>query len=131
MSALLAAVQYSGLTPLATSMQAKVLQPIVFSLAASSQLAKPVLVLTITDGEPTDNPTDKVVQVRTTSPAMPRARSSNMHVVSTMRMCARVSQRRNAQAVAAAIDDTCTWPAGDQGGPQQTGRSVWPQGSGL
>uniref|UniRef100_A0A383VTZ6 VWFA domain-containing protein n=2 Tax=Tetradesmus obliquus TaxID=3088 RepID=A0A383VTZ6_TETOB len=62
-SALLAGVQYSGLTPLATSMHAKVLQPIVFSLAASGQLAKPVLVLTITDGEPTDNPTDKVVQV--------------------------------------------------------------------
>jgi hypothetical protein len=63
-NALLAGVQYSGLTPLATSMAAKVLQPIVYNLAASGQLAKPVLVLTITDGEPTDNPRDLVVQVR-------------------------------------------------------------------
>jgi hypothetical protein len=63
-SALLAGVQYSGLTPLGSSMVSKVLQPIVYSLAASGQLAKPVLVLTITDGEPTDNPRDLVVQVR-------------------------------------------------------------------
>jgi uncharacterized protein YegL len=63
-NALLAGVQYSGLTPLATSLAAKVLQPIVYNLAASGQLAKPVLVLTITDGEPTDNPRDLVVQVR-------------------------------------------------------------------
>lgn len=64
-SALLASVQYSGLTPLATALQAKVLQPVVYSLAASGQLAKPVLVMTITDGEPTDNPRDLVVQVGT------------------------------------------------------------------
>jgi hypothetical protein len=63
-NALLAGVQYSGLTPLATSLANKVLGPIVFNLAASGQLAKPVLVLTITDGEPTDNPRDLVVQVR-------------------------------------------------------------------
>ncbi|KAF6254656.1 hypothetical protein COO60DRAFT_296043 [Scenedesmus sp. NREL 46B-D3] len=53
----------SGLTPLATSLANKVLQPIVYNLASSGQLAKPVLVLTITDGEPTDNPRDLVVQV--------------------------------------------------------------------
>lgn len=62
-NALLAGVQYAGLTPLATALQSKVLAPIVFSLAGSGQLAKPVLVLTITDGEPTDNPRDLVVQV--------------------------------------------------------------------
>ena len=60
---LLAQVQYSGLTPLATSLRDKVLQPNVFSLAASGQLAKPVLIITITDGEPTDTPKDLVVQV--------------------------------------------------------------------
>jgi hypothetical protein len=59
----LSQVQYSGLTPLATSLGSKVLQPIVFSLAASGQLAKPVLIITITDGEPTDTPKDAVVQV--------------------------------------------------------------------
>lgn len=60
---LLSQVQYSGLTPLATSLSSKVLAPIVFSLASSGQLAKPVLIITITDGEPTDNPKDMVVQV--------------------------------------------------------------------
>eukprot|EP00775_Hariotina_reticulata_P010678 gene10678-10837_t len=60
---LLSNVQYSGLTPLATALQAKVLQPIVFNLAAAGQLQKPVLVIAITDGEPTDNPRDLVVQV--------------------------------------------------------------------
>jgi hypothetical protein len=45
-------------------MVSKVLQPIVYSLAGSGQLAKPVLVLTITDGEPTDTPRDMIVQVR-------------------------------------------------------------------
>lgn len=64
MASLLGQVQYSGLTPLATSLASKVLQPIVFSLASSGQLAKPVLIITITDGEPTDNPKDMVVQVR-------------------------------------------------------------------
>jgi hypothetical protein len=62
-SALLSRVQYSGLTPLATSLRDKVLGPIVYSLAASGQLAKPVLVITITDGEPTDTPKDLVAQV--------------------------------------------------------------------
>jgi len=60
---LLSNVQYSGLTPLATALQAKVLQPIVFNLAAAGQLQKPVLIIAITDGEPTDNPRDLVVQV--------------------------------------------------------------------
>jgi hypothetical protein len=64
-ASLLSQVQYSGLTPLATSLGSKVLQPIVFSLAASGQLAKPVLIITITDGEPTDTPKDLVVQVST------------------------------------------------------------------
>lgn len=45
---LLAGVQYTGLTPLASAMQAKVLQPIVYNLASSGQLQKPVLILTIT-----------------------------------------------------------------------------------
>jgi uncharacterized protein YegL len=61
--ALLASVQYSGLTPLASGMQSKVLQPIVYNLAATGQLQKPVLVMTITDGEPTDTPRDQIVQV--------------------------------------------------------------------
>jgi hypothetical protein len=44
-------------------MVSKVLQPIVYSVADNGQLAKPVLVLTITDGEPSDHPCDMIVQV--------------------------------------------------------------------
>lgn len=62
-AALLSQVQYAGLTPLATCLQSKVLQPIVYSLAARGGLAKPVLVITITDGEPTDTPKDLVAEV--------------------------------------------------------------------
>jgi len=60
---LLSRIQYSGTTPLAGSLQSKVLNPIVYQLANSGQLQKPVLIMTITDGEPTDNPKDMVVQV--------------------------------------------------------------------
>eukprot|EP00879_Flechtneria_rotunda_P000381 GHRR01000473.1.p2 GENE.GHRR01000473.1~~GHRR01000473.1.p2 ORF type:complete len:470 (+),score=208.18 GHRR01000473.1:347-1756(+) len=60
---LLASVQYTGLTPIATALQQKVLQPIVYHLASTGQLQKPVLIISITDGEPTDNPRDLVVQV--------------------------------------------------------------------
>jgi hypothetical protein len=84
-NALLAGVQYSGLTPLATSMAAKVLQPIVYNLAASGQLAKPVLVLTITDGEPTDNPRDLVVQVRFAAPSHCQAPAVVVHCCTALR----------------------------------------------
>ena len=63
-AALLGQLQYSGLTPLASALEEKVLNPIVYRLANSGQLQKPVLIITITDGEPTDNPRDLVVKVR-------------------------------------------------------------------
>ncbi|GAQ87873.1 hypothetical protein KFL_003840050 [Klebsormidium nitens] len=56
-------VRFQGLTPLAGSMQSHVLEPVVFNLARSGQLAKPVLVITITDGEPSDSPRDAILQV--------------------------------------------------------------------
>lgn len=56
-------VRFQGLTPLAASMQHNVLEPVVFNLAQSGQLQKPVLVITITDGEPSDNPRDAILQV--------------------------------------------------------------------
>ena len=46
-----------------SSVAVKVLAPLVFSLSATGQLCKPVLVITITDGEPTDSPKDAVVKV--------------------------------------------------------------------
>jgi hypothetical protein len=61
---LLQQVQYCGTTPLAGSLVSKVLQPIVYRMADQGQLSKPVLIISITDGEPTDTPKDMVVQVR-------------------------------------------------------------------
>ncbi len=51
---LISQLKYDGYTPLADSMQTKVLEPIVFNQAASGQLAKPVLIITITDGKAMD-----------------------------------------------------------------------------
>ncbi len=47
---LLRHLQFNGLTPLAESMERKVLGPVVFQQAAGG-LAKPILIITITDGE--------------------------------------------------------------------------------
>ncbi|GAQ84526.1 hypothetical protein KFL_001930040 [Klebsormidium nitens] len=58
-----AKTQFQGLTPLAASMERNVLQPLVFGPAQSGQLRKPVLVITITDGEPSDSPKDAILQV--------------------------------------------------------------------
>ncbi|GAQ83863.1 hypothetical protein KFL_001650160 [Klebsormidium nitens] len=54
-------VRFQGLTPLAGSMQRNVLDSLVFRFAAAGELQKPVLVITITDGEPTDNPRDAIL----------------------------------------------------------------------
>lgn len=62
-SALLSQVRFGGTTPLAASMRTRVLERVVYAAAAGGQLAKPVLVITITDGEPTDTPRDAILQV--------------------------------------------------------------------
>ena len=41
-----------GLTPMGTSLRNKVLEPLVIAPARAGQLRKPVLVITITDGQP-------------------------------------------------------------------------------
>jgi hypothetical protein len=128
-NALLAGVHYSGLTLLATSMLSKVLQPIVYSLAASGQLAKPVLVLTITDGEPTDNPSDKVVQVCMRGLSTPVLQQKQCSCVE--RYACSYSQAQLPNSVRSGSCRTCCMPAGDQGGTQQAGSPVWAQGSGL
>ncbi|EPS39204.1 hypothetical protein H072_6985 [Dactylellina haptotyla CBS 200.50] len=45
-------IQFRGLTPMGTSLRQKVLDPLVLTPARSNQLAKPILVITITDGQP-------------------------------------------------------------------------------
>lgn len=44
--------KYAGLTPLGTQLQAQILEPLVLQPARRGQLQKPVLVITITDGQP-------------------------------------------------------------------------------
>lgn len=49
---LLSKVSFNGLTPLGTQLNAKVLEPLVLSKARSGTLYKPVLIITVTDGQP-------------------------------------------------------------------------------
>ncbi|KAM5497755.1 hypothetical protein McaMca56_004145 [Microsporum canis] len=50
--ALMQRMQFKGLTPMGTSLKNKVLEPLVLSPARAGQLRKPVLVITVTDGQP-------------------------------------------------------------------------------
>jgi len=56
---LISSVSYTWDTKLATQMEARILQPMVYK----HKLAKPLLVITVTDGEPSDSPKDKIVDV--------------------------------------------------------------------
>jgi vWA found in TerF C terminus len=61
---LVARVKFSGLTPMGRELEAKILLPLVREPARSGQLRKPVLIITITDGQPTNdssNPVRKVI----------------------------------------------------------------------
>ncbi|KAL7338073.1 hypothetical protein BJY59DRAFT_653706 [Rhodotorula toruloides] len=49
---LLAGIKFSGLTPLGTSLEQKILQPLLVSPARQGTLRKPLLVVCITDGAP-------------------------------------------------------------------------------
>lgn len=49
-SQLIQRIQYGGLTPLGTSMDQKILGPMVIQPARNNQLRKPVLIITVTDG---------------------------------------------------------------------------------
>ena len=52
---LVARVKFSGLTPMGKELRNKILVPLVREPARSGQLRKPVLIITITDGQPTDD----------------------------------------------------------------------------
>ncbi|KAI9368793.1 hypothetical protein BJX61DRAFT_546190 [Aspergillus egyptiacus] len=54
--------RFAGMTPLGTSLRNKVLEPMVIGPARSGQLQKPVLVITITDGQPAGENLDTVSQ---------------------------------------------------------------------
>ncbi|KAL8648822.1 MAG: hypothetical protein Q9226_005830 [Calogaya cf. arnoldii] len=56
-------IQYTGLTPLGTELRNKVIDPLVLGPARNRQLQKPVLVITITDGQPAGESRDVVQDV--------------------------------------------------------------------
>lgn len=60
---LVARCQFSGMTPLGTQMYERILRPLVEGPISSRTMQKPVLVITITDGEPTGEPETKIVKV--------------------------------------------------------------------
>ncbi|CAG8250889.1 unnamed protein product [Penicillium salamii] len=53
---LVSRVRFSGLTPLGTNLKTKVVEPMVVEPARANRLEKPVLVITITDGQPAGEP---------------------------------------------------------------------------
>ncbi|GAA5905640.1 hypothetical protein JCM8208_005792 [Rhodotorula glutinis] len=61
---LLSSINFSGLTPLGTSFERKVLHPLV-AAARSGTLRKPVLAIIVTDGEPAGEHRHKLVQAIT------------------------------------------------------------------
>lgn len=60
---LLQQVKFSGLTPLASSLWSKIIQPLVIGPARSNALQKPVLVICITDGTPAGENKDEIFNV--------------------------------------------------------------------
>lgn len=62
-TSLISQIKFSGLTPLGTAMDQKILQPLLIGPARSNQLQKPLLVVAITDGAPAGEDTHKIAQV--------------------------------------------------------------------
>merc|ERR1712130_222561 len=58
--AFVAKARFGGLTPMGTMLDRKIVGPFVTGPAKSRSLRKPVLVIVITDGEPTGEPSDAV-----------------------------------------------------------------------
>ena len=56
-------VRFSGLTPLGTSLDAKIIQPLLIGPARSNQLPKPLLIIAVTDGEPAGEPPETLRRV--------------------------------------------------------------------
>jgi len=71
---LISRVQFKGLTPMGTQLRNKILEPLVVQKARSNQLRKPVLVITITDGQPAGEPSTAVFDaIRYTSNELSRS----------------------------------------------------------
>ena len=72
---LISQIQFKGLTPMGTQLRNKILEPLVVRPAKSNQLQKPVLVVTITDGQPAGEPQGAVYDaIKYTSDELARTR---------------------------------------------------------
>ncbi|GAA5912363.1 hypothetical protein JCM8208_003340 [Rhodotorula glutinis] len=60
---LVSQIRFSGLTPLGTSLDQKIIQPLLLGPARSGQLRKPLLVVAVTDGAPAGESRDHIVRV--------------------------------------------------------------------
>ncbi|KAF2011269.1 hypothetical protein BU24DRAFT_354661, partial [Aaosphaeria arxii CBS 175.79] len=60
--AIMRGVQFKGLTPMGTALRRKVIDDIVLNQARNGTLKKPVLVITITDGQPAGEPQNAVFE---------------------------------------------------------------------
>ncbi|RMZ75675.1 hypothetical protein DV737_g5186, partial [Chaetothyriales sp. CBS 132003] len=60
---MIARTKFSGLTPMGRELQNKILGPLVLGPARSGQLRKPILVITITDGQPTGESSSDVAKI--------------------------------------------------------------------
>ena len=60
---LITQVNFSGMTPIGTQLEQKILQPFFFNAVERRQFRKPLLVYIITDGEPSGESRDKLLQV--------------------------------------------------------------------
>ena len=56
-------IQFQGLTPLGTELRDQVVEPLVIAKARNGSLRKPVLVITITDGQPAGEDKDTLKRV--------------------------------------------------------------------
>jgi len=56
-------VNFNGMTPLGTNLNQKIIQPFLMGGINNRNLQKPILVIIITDGEPTGEPQSTVAQV--------------------------------------------------------------------
>lgn len=60
---LVSRVPFSGLTPVGTKLQEKILEPLVLGPARAGRMRKPALVVTITDGQPAGESLNKLSEV--------------------------------------------------------------------
>ncbi|KPV71884.1 uncharacterized protein RHOBADRAFT_39923 [Rhodotorula graminis WP1] len=59
---LLSKIKFNRATPLGSSLRSKILEPLVYKKVKKHALKKPLLIVVITDGEPTGEPRDTIVK---------------------------------------------------------------------